>query len=190
MSLASFANAGMVSVVRAVLRFVPLLLLLLGCDACGNTSSTVSETAVDPADPVNPSDPTSPSDPPPSDAPRVIVRGTPNDPGRLVAIAIENHAEAAVSLSRELVVEVQRGDSWSTVTTAGLSLRSTCEAEAPECVTLQPGAELYPPEWLGTQGDAQCICTRCVPVESGTYRFVVTTCEGARIEGEPFAITR
>lgn len=189
MSLASFANAGMVSVVRAVLRFVPLFLLLLGCDACGNTSSTVSETPADPADPDHPSNPSDPP-PAPSDAPRVIVRGTPNEQGRVVAIAIENHAEAAVSLARELVVEVQSGDSWSAVTTAGLSLRSSCDAEAPECVTLQPGAELYPPEWLGTQGDAQCICTRCVPVESGTYRFVVTTCEGARIEGEPFAIAR
>jgi hypothetical protein len=189
MSLASFANEGMVSVVRAVVRFVPLLFVLLGCDACGNTSSSVSEPPSDPDRPTDPTDPDDPPDTPPANAPRVIVRGEPGE-GRSVAIAIENHAEAPVSLARAIAVEERSGGSWRVVETAGLSLRSTCDAEAPECLTLQPGAELYPPEWLGTRGDAQCICTRCVPVESGSYRFVVTTCEGARIEGEPFEIRR
>jgi hypothetical protein len=188
MSLAPHPHAAMVALVRRVARFVPLFALLLGCHACGNTPADPAESPPDPRAERPSTDPST-VEPAEAAAPRVVVRGEPKE-GGAVAIAIENRSDAPVSLSRDLIVEQRTGDSFTVVTTAGVTLRSSCEAEAPECITLVPGAELYPPDWLGTRGDAQCICTRCVPVEAGSYRFAITTCEGARIDGETFELAR
>lgn len=98
---------------------------------------------------------------------------------------------AEVQLSSELSLERRRGEDWSPVDGAALALRYDCASAAPECVTLAPGAVFIPPAWLGTIGDAQCACERCVPAEEGTYRFVARSCAGAHtVTGDPFELVR
>lgn len=129
---------------------------------------------------------------PPGPAPVVVVRGTPGGGGQ-VTIDVENRGTELARLAPAIAVERERGDgSFEAVDgIASLTLRPDCRTEPPACVELAPGAVLHPPEWLGTHGDAQCICTRCAPVEAGTYRFVLTTCDGAhRLEGVSFAAGR
>jgi hypothetical protein len=118
----------------------------------------------------------------------VVLRGT-QDPAGSVAIAIENRSREVVHVASALTVERRTsGGAWERgPNVAGLALRDDCEHAPPECRALAPGAALFPPPWLGTWGDAQCVCTRCGAAEPGVYRFVATTCDGAhRIEGEPF----
>lgn len=107
-----------------------------------------------------------------------------------VALSISNHGTADVQLRSRVLVEVESGGTFAAApSTSALSLRYDCAHEAEECVTLAPGAELLPPSWLGTWGDMQCVCTRCGPVEPGTYRLVVTTCDGAhRVESNALAM--
>jgi hypothetical protein len=101
-----------------------------------------------------------------------------------VGISIANHGAEDVSLRARVAVEVDDdGTFHAGASSSTLSLRYDCAHEADTCVTLAPGAELLPPSWLGTWGDAQCVCTRCGPVDPGNYRLVVTTCDGAhRVE--------
>ncbi|MBK8171429.1 MAG: hypothetical protein IPK60_13935 [Sandaracinaceae bacterium] len=109
-----------------------------------------------------------------------------------VEITVANAGSAAVRLSSALLLERQEGGTWSEVeNVAGISLRTDCRTPAPECLSLVPGAELYPPPWLGTAGDVQCVCTRCGPVENGTYRFVAHSCDGDRVyRGTAFTVAR
>lgn len=108
-----------------------------------------------------------------------------------VAISVTNASDSQVELGKALVVERAQGRNWATVDGQGeLTLRSDCQTPAPDCLTLVPGATLEPPAWLGTSGDAQCLCERCVAVPPGRYRFVIRTCAGVRIEGEPFELSR
>lgn len=130
------------------------------------------------------------SEPEPEATPTVRVRGEVQTDGG-VAIVIESRGEAETTLGPRIVVERQVGDGFEPVEgVAGVTLRTSCEVnEAPACTTLAPGAELRPPAWLGTIGDAQCICTRCGPAPAGVYRFVVESCHGTqRVEGEPFTL--
>lgn len=124
--------------------------------------------------------------------PTLAIVGTPAAVGQHVAISITNRGSSAAELGASLAIEVERDGTFvATEQASALTLRYDCAHDAPACLTLAPGAELLPPEWLGTWGDMQCICTRCGPVEPGTYRFVVTTCDGAhRVEGTPFTIRR
>lgn len=126
--------------------------------------------------------------PPPSPAPTLAFVIRPATGG--VGISVANHGTEDVSLRSELVVEVDQGGTFQTApSTTGLALRRDCAHEAERCVTLAPGAELLPPDWLGTSGDVQCACTRCGPVEPGDYRLVVTTCDGAhRVESNTLAL--
>lgn len=138
-----------------------------------------TEAAAEPA--------TTPSEP----APVLALRGTPQPHGGTVEIALENRGDELARVAPRITVE--RADASGAFAPidgiASLTLRPDCAHEADACVELAPGAALYPPAWLGTRGDAQCICTRCAPVEAGTYRFVVTSCGGAhRVEGEPFDV--
>ncbi len=125
----------------------------------------------------------------PGPAPTLRVVGEPDPHSRAVAIRIENRGETATELAGAVGLQRQSGETFADVESVHLDLRYSCEDEAAECVTLAPGATYLPPEWLGTVGDAQCICTRCAPAEPGTYRFVVRSCNGAHtVAGEPFEI--
>lgn len=133
-----------------------------------------------------------PSAPPtsiaPSAAPTLTFIATPSHAG--VALSIANHGSTAASLSAHVIVEVEHAGTFAAdPSTSALTLRYDCTHEADACITLAPGAELLPPEWFGTWGDAQCVCTRCVPVEPGNYRLVVTSCDAAhRVESNTFAL--
>ena len=133
-----------------------------------------------------------PSAPPtsiaPSAPPTLTFVATPSHTG--VALSIANHGSVGASLSAHVIVEVEHAGTFAAApATSALTLRYDCAHEADACVTLAPGAELLPPEWLGTSGDMQCACERCVPVEPGSYRLVVTSCDGAhRVESNTFAL--
>jgi hypothetical protein len=124
----------------------------------------------------------------PSEAPTLTFVATPGP--STVALSLSNHGTSEVSLRAGVIVEVDSGGTFASApSTSTLALRYDCAHEADGCVTLAPGAELLPPEWLGTWGDMQCVCTRCGPVPAGNYRLVVTTCDGAhRIESNAFAM--
>jgi hypothetical protein len=111
---------------------------------------------------------------------------------REITITVENRGTEPVRLAPKIEVESASDDgSFAPVDAMGnITVRASCDDTAPECVTLVAGAVLFPPPWFGTVGHAQCACERCVPVESGRYRFVVHTCDGGRIDGEPFTLTR
>jgi hypothetical protein len=106
-----------------------------------------------------------------------------------VAMSLANRGASEISLRTSVIVEVESAGSFAAApSTSSLALRYDCTHEAERCVTLAPGAELQPPAWLGTWGDMQCRCTRCGPVEPGSYRLVVTTCDGShRVESNTFA---
>jgi len=171
-----------------------LPLLLASCEGCGGTeeiagarASTATEGSGSGEAAAEPGDP--PPDPGP--APTLAVRGEP-EPGGVVHVIVENHGREPVVLAATLEIEREEPGGWAAVEgIAGLSLRRSCEESGEECLTLVPGAELHPPAWLGTIGDAQCICTRCAPAPEGRYRFVVATCDGEhRVEGEAFSLAQ
>lgn len=121
-------------------------------------------------------------------APTLAFVATPGPDG--IVLSIANHGSSEASLRAQIEVEVDHEGTFTAAPSASsLTLRYDCSHEAEDCTTLAPGAELLPPSWLGTWGDMQCVCTRCGPVEAGTYRLVATTCDGAhRIESNAFAL--
>jgi hypothetical protein len=108
---------------------------------------------------------------------------------REVAISLQVRGPDRVRLRRELTVERRTASGFERIDAEKITLRPSCEAEAPECIELAPGAELRPPPWSGELGEAQCARDGTGPASAGEYRFVATTCEGEhRIEGEPFVL--
>ena len=111
------------------------------------------------------------------------------------AVVVSNLGNSDVSLASAVIVERSTGDTWTAIETSGLALRTSCVASggviepAPRCVRVKAGGALRASAWLGTTGDAQCMCERCTPVAVGRYRFVLQPCEGgAAIRGEPFTV--
>lgn len=165
----------------------------LGCGACGGgatetptETTTTAEAEAETTEnvPREEAPPAPTLDPSPAPVLRVTMeRGE----GRLVQVRVQNRGAETVRLRGR--VRIERGGE---LVTEGVGLRADCEAAVPDCVDLAPGGELVPPEWLGTAGDAQCICTRCGPV-SGTFVAVVESCapEGHtphRVESAPFEL--
>ena len=101
-------------------------------------------------------------------------------------------------LRRALVLERLDGSSWHRVEDVGaVWLRDSCAPHgdavfwangADECVDFH--TPFRAPAWLGTIGDAQCVCEKCVPAPAGTYRWVAHECAGAEVPGEPFELRR
>jgi hypothetical protein len=116
---------------------------------------------------------------------RIAVEVDPH--GRSGSVRVENRGTERAEIAPELVLERRSGSAWENAG-ASIELRDSCEVAAERCITLAPGAVFLPPEWLGTIGDAQCACERCVPAETGTYRFRAQSCGGHAIEGEPFEV--
>lgn len=157
-------------------------LLLVGCgdkrrahDSSANTAPTKAAAAARP----------------PEITEGMGVRLTGEAEHSVIQIRVANAGTSVVRLSSALSVEHLENGEWSEVDgIASLTLRPDCQTQAPECVSLVTGAELFPPAWLGTRGDAQCDCTRCGHVESGSYRFVAHSCDGDRVyRGTPFLVT-
>lgn len=164
------------------LRWVAFLVLLV--TACG------SKRADDRAPPAQGATNAPPEHPPElTEGMGLRLRGTVAT-SRNVSIAVANAGSGPVRLESQLRVERLDDGEWEEVDAVhGLLLRADCRSPQAECVSLVPGAELYPPDWLGMFGDAQCDCTRCGPAPAGTYRFVAHSCDGDRVyRGESFAL--
>lgn len=130
----------------------------------------------------------------PGPVPVLSIHATLDRYDRSVAFRVENRGTEQIELSTRLTLEKQQGDDWQPAS-AGLSLRDSCEAPVPDCVTLAPGAVYIPPAWTGLlgaadqPGDAQCGCEACTPAPAGTYRVVVKSCSGAHtVPGEPLVL--
>ena len=120
------------------------------------------------------------------------------------ALAIENRGASPARLAWAVAIEKKTDAGWSRMP-AELHLFEQCPApEAPGdgCVELAPGATLRPVHWSGFFGCTQCgPCDKNIPAAAGTYRFVVTSCDGkmratsdlsildreGHIEGPPWA---
>lgn len=173
-----------------------LLVLLPACDGgCSGSRGHTERTT--PGAPAGEGNARGPSDPAVPALTQAIVAGEGGglalhgDPrGRFVGLRLANTGTAPLELAAPIAIEREQGGSWSPVEGIGrVTVRPSCEVEAPDCTTLAPGAELFPPDWLGTRGDAQCACEHCVPVEHGRYRFIVSSCDGARrFLGDPFML--
>jgi hypothetical protein len=171
------------------------LVTTLAFAGCGNGCSGSTEEAPAPSHGSTAQTEASGQESPPEMPPHAVDPGPPPElrvtgerarHGREVTIRIENRG-AQTRVAGQLVLQRERDGTWATENGVQLDLRFSCHDEAPDCVTLAPGAVYLPPSWLGTIGDSQCLCERCVPAPSGTYRFLVTSCGGAHvIEGEPF----
>jgi hypothetical protein len=148
-------------------------------------STAVAPTTAPPASTAPPPPTTTAT---PSEPPTLVFAATPVTSH--VAMSIANHGASETSLAARVIVEVEHDGAFAEVpSTSALALRYDCAHEAEHCVTLAAGAELLPPDWLGTWGDMQCVCTRCGPVEPGNYRLVVTTCDGShRTTSNTFAM--
>lgn len=170
--------------------------LLLVASACGRDRASqpgverTSRAEGVSADPSDPASPALPSSTHAGEGGGLAVHGDPSRPGRAVGLRIANTGSTTLSVDAALVIERDVGGRFAPLEGLGrVTLRSSCEAPAPRCVTLAPGAEIFPPDWLGTTGDAQCACEECGPAPAGRYRVVAKSCDGAKTyAGEPFAI--
>ena len=116
---------------------------------------------------------------------RVLVSTRPRE----VAIVIENTSIAPISMRTGVGLERREHGVWSVVQAGGLLLRTACDGPPlPSCVTLAARSTLVTTPWLGTVGNAQCVCERCVAAPAGEYRFVPQTCDSRPIAGAPFVI--
>jgi len=183
--------------VRASSRFTIVLAALTvagcggGCSGPSEARATSSSTQRTEASGAEARDePAIEADPGP--VPVLRITGAVDRYDRSVDLRVENRGTEEVELRARLAVEKQGGGGWEAAP-AGLSLRDSCAAEAPACITLAPGAVYIPPAWTGKLGagqdDAQCACEGCERAPAGTYRVVVTSCSGAhRVEGEPIVL--
>jgi hypothetical protein len=117
-----------------------------------------------------------------------------------VPISVLNQGSQPIRLQRRLRVERLERGMWRPLANVGdLYLRSDCrpdkngvltrEGFAAECITVEKQSTLQFQPWLGTYGDAQCICEKCVEVGPGTYRYVARFCASdAELIGRPFVI--
>ncbi len=150
------------------------LVSLAGCEGCGGDEHHVQAAtpATEPASGSTGGEGTAEGAGEPGPPPEVAVRTEVDRYGRLT-LAVENHGADAARLAPRVVVEERAGDGFRAVETASLPLSVDCDAAPPECVTLAPGAVLYP-----------CDCGGCDAVR-GTHRFAVRSCGGAhRVEGD------
>jgi hypothetical protein len=183
----------------APLRVSPLLalgalaLVTVACGRGGDARQGPERTNPAANAAANPSDPASPALPPETHAGEgggLAVHGDPSRPGRAVGLRVANTGGTTLSVDSTLALEHESGGRFVPLEGMGrVTLRGSCASAAPRCVTLAPGAEIFPPDWLGTTGDAQCACEACAPAPAGRYRFVARSCDGAKTyAGEPFAI--
>ena len=170
--------------------------LLLVASACGRDPASqpgverTSRTEGVSADPSDPASPALPSGTHAGEGGGLALHGDPSRPGRAVGLRVANTGSTTLSVDAALTIEREANGRFAPLEGIGrVTLRRSCEATAPGCVTLAPGAEIFPPDWLGTTGDAQCACEECGPAPAGRYRVVAKSCDGAKTyASEPFAI--
>jgi hypothetical protein len=133
----------------------------------------------------------------------VVLQGADTDArrSRLVPLRVINNLGRPVSVQRAVVVERWQGSAWQVVTAvSGLLLRADCRPDPKTrvintpallggCLVIGPRTTYSAPPWLGTVGDAQCVCERCVGVAPGLYRYRGRLCGKSQpILGVPFRL--
>lgn len=165
---------------------IAFALSLLGCGGGCGSSDAPRETPTAPGRPEPTTGETSGTTEQPE--PEVIkarLRAA-RDHDRFAPI-LENRSEGRVHIARDLHVERETGGQFSALAgSSDFTFRSTCGDTPAECIELVTGAALEPLPWNGKLGSAQCGCESCPFAPTGRYRFVATTCEGSRIEGDAF----
>ena len=122
-------------------------------------------------------------------SPPQVVAAAPTPKGVVLEVGagfgdlrIANHGPA-MALRSAVVVEMQREEGWVALPVSNLFLRRSCQrADVPDCVELAPGASLDMVPWTGRLCLSQCMthCRFDGAEEPGTYRFVVSSCEGTQ----------
>lgn len=144
------------------------LILLAGCDGCASDEQRVQSAtpATESTSGSTGGERSAEGAAEPGPPPEVAVRAEVDRYGRLT-LAVENRGREPARLAPE--VAAAQGPT--------LALTVGCDEEPPECVTLAPGAVLYP-----------CECGGCDELR-GTFRFAVRSCTGDhRIEGDPVEV--
>lgn len=178
----------------ALLTLGAFALVTVACGRGGEARQRSERTSSTENAVADPSDPASPALPPETHAGEgggLALHGDPSRPGRAVGLRVANTGSTTLSIDSALTLEHESGGRFVPLEGMGrVTLRGSCTAAAPRCVTLAPGAEIFPPDWLGTTGDAQCACEECAPAPAGRYRFVARSCDGAKTyTGEAFTLS-
>jgi hypothetical protein len=167
----------------------------LGCESCGSTtprSEAPDPPLTDPAREVVP-DPTPPAvtppveappDPPAEPAPELAL--TSSWGGEGASLRIANRTTEPARFAAVLVLERVTEAGAEAVADRGV-LRAHLDADRPlpDCAELVPGAHLEL-VYAGLRGEG---CTACEAPPPGSYRFVLTSCDGrSRTEGPSFPV--
>lgn len=131
---------------------------------------------------------TAPRPPPPASTSLAIVNV---GGGRF---AIENGGDAPARVKLAAAIERKTDTGWTPLyidVRDGYRLVEECprrEAQLDACVDVAAHGELDPARWTGFNCSGQCnmICRANAYEGPGTFRLVVSTCDGARVEGLPF----
>ncbi|MDH5490537.1 MAG: hypothetical protein OEY14_01040 [Myxococcales bacterium] len=94
---------------------------------------------------------------------------------------------ATSRLEERLYLEQAHEGGWRPLETT-LWLGAAPAEAPPGCQEFVRGAALHPREWNGRLGRGQGECAECARAPSGRYRFVIRSCEGGQVEGEPFEL--
>jgi len=87
----------------------------------------------------------------------------------------------SISLNSAVEVERQENGDWQNARVSNLLLIRSCQEKASQkCIQLAARATLQPPPWRGNYCSSQCPvpCDLDGPLPPGTYRFVITSCDG------------
>jgi hypothetical protein len=107
------------------------------------------------------------------------------------AFEIENTGER-IELAWDVRVQQKKGDAWEDRVVEDLRLVEDCQTPpAAPCRTLEKGTRVRPVPWTGFSHTAQCqkAARANVYLGPGTFRFVVSSCDGARkYYGDPFQL--
>jgi hypothetical protein len=102
---------------------------------------------------------------------------------------VENHGQSQ-TVRVHVEVEQRDGEKWKDTGTNVKLVERCTEAEADQtCRNLPAGARLTVAPWNGMDVGGQCPESHSIDenIGPGTFRFVVTSCDGKdRFEGDPF----
>ncbi len=87
---------------------------------------------------------------------------------------------STISLNSAVTVEQKVNGKWVRASVTNLYLRETCGAQPQPCRRLEHNDRITAVQWTGKFCSSQCPvpCRLDGPAPPGTYRFVVTSCDG------------
>ncbi|MCC6751575.1 MAG: hypothetical protein IT371_28245 [Deltaproteobacteria bacterium] len=113
--------------------------------------------------------------------------------GSSVPLVVQNDIGLPKRVRRGVTVERWTGRGWVPLSPpVALYLRPDCKPDpkskvlvptdlGEQCLVVPPRGRFASQPWLGTLGDAQCACERCVPAPAGLYRFRGRACDGPEV---------